>query len=180
MAVDEAEGWWSVGGRGLSYDCRQGRVLTLAAELIYLIKSTRKDQQHINTNMTADQGSTFELVPSDHPPIVEAVPTTDFTASGNEDENENENEDENENPSDTDIIVGCGVAGLIIGGPCLALITALGGNWAKKKQGPFGESTRAIGRITHVAGKKAKDEKFLHKVKASVASLFDDQEGVQV
>jgi hypothetical protein len=122
--------------------------------------------------MTADQDSTFELVPSDHPPIVEAVPTTDFTASGNE--------DENENPSDTDIIVGCGVAGLIVGGPCLALITALGGNWAKKKQGPFGESTRAIGRITHVAGNKAKDEKFLHKVKASVASLFGEQEEVQM
>ncbi|KAK1732583.1 hypothetical protein QTG54_016724 [Skeletonema marinoi] len=76
--------------------------------------------------MTADQDSTFELVPSDHPPIVEAVPTTNdrLHASGNE--------DENENPSDTDIIVGCGVAGLIVGGPFLALITALGGNWGTK------------------------------------------------
>eukprot|EP00984_Skeletonema_dohrnii_P007737 scaffold2847_cov72-Skeletonema_dohrnii-CCMP3373.AAC.1 len=113
--------------------------------------------------MTADKDFTFEPVPS-NPPIVEAVPTPapDFTASANEDEN----------PSDTAILVGCGLAGWVVGGPFLALLTALGGNWAKKKQGPFGESTRAVGRITAAAGKKAKDEKLLHKMKSSVASLF--------
>mmetsp|Transcript_2940 Transcript_2940/g.4831 ORF Transcript_2940/g.4831 Transcript_2940/m.4831 type:complete len:134 (-) Transcript_2940:2823-3224(-) len=115
--------------------------------------------------MTADKDFTFEPVPSD-PPIVEAVPTPapDFTASGNKND---------ENPSDTAILVGCGLAGWMVGGPFLALLTALGGNWAKKKQGPFGESTRAIGRITDAAGKKAKDEHLFCKLKASVRSLFD-------
>jgi hypothetical protein len=115
--------------------------------------------------MTADKDFTFEPVPSD-PPIVEASPLTpDFTASGNK--------SEDENPSDTGILVGCGLAGWVVGGPFLALLTALGGNWAKRKQGPFGESTRAIGRITDAAGKKAKDEHLFCKLKASVRSLFD-------
>ena len=122
--------------------------------------------------MTADQDSTFELVSPDHSPIVEAVPMTD-TAPGTR------NEDEIENLTNTDILVGCGVAGLIVGGPCLALITALGGNWAKEKEGPFGESTRALGRIAHAAGNKAKDERLLHKMKASVVSIFDEKEEVQ-
>jgi hypothetical protein len=113
-------------------------------------------------NMTADKDFTFEPVPTD-PPIVEAVPSPppDYTVSANE------------NPSDTAILVGCGLVGWVVGGPFLALLTALGGNWAKKKQGPFGESTRAVGRIADAAGKKAKEEHIFCKLKASVRSLFD-------
>eukprot|EP00573_Skeletonema_grethae_P000906 CAMPEP_0201689576 /NCGR_PEP_ID=MMETSP0578-20130828/3134_1 /ASSEMBLY_ACC=CAM_ASM_000663 /TAXON_ID=267565 /ORGANISM="Skeletonema grethea, Strain CCMP 1804" /LENGTH=133 /DNA_ID=CAMNT_0048174261 /DNA_START=49 /DNA_END=450 /DNA_ORIENTATION=- len=113
--------------------------------------------------MTADKDFTFEPIPSD-PPIVEAVPTPtpDYTASGHEEEH----------PSDTAILAGCGLIGWVVGGPFLALLTALGGNWAKKKQGPFGESTRAIGRIAEAAGKKTKDEKLFGKVKHSIGSLF--------
>ena len=115
--------------------------------------------------MTADKDFTFEPIPSD-PPIVEAVPTPppDFNnASGNS---------EDEQPSDTAILAGCGLVGWVIGGPVLALLTALGGNWVKKKQGPFCESTRAIGRVAEAAGKKTKDEKLFGKMKESIGSLF--------
>jgi hypothetical protein len=116
----------------------------------------------INTNdMTADKEYTFEPFLTD-PPIVEAVPSApqNSTESG-------------QNPSDTAILVGCGLAGWVVGGPFLALLTALGGNWVKGKPGPIGESTRAIGRITEAAGKKAKDEHLWCKLKASIRSLFD-------
>lgn len=107
--------------------------------------------------MRVDKDFTFEPVRTTDPPIVEAVPSAP---------------PDSENPSDTAVLVGCGLAGWVVGGPFLALLTALGGNWAKKKQGPFGESTRAIGRITDAAGKKAKDEHLFSKLKESVASLF--------
>eukprot|EP01083_Nonionella_stella_P133397 405552_1 len=57
------------------------------------------------------------------------------------------------------VIVGCGLAGCIVGGPLLAVLTALGGAYAAEHdQGPIGESCRAVGRITMTAGKKAKEE----------------------
>ena len=112
--------------------------------------------------MTADKDVTFKPVPSD-PPIVEAVPTTVPDLN---------NENAIENPSDTAILVGCGLAGWIVGGPFIALLTTFGGNWAKNKEGPFGESTRAIGRVAGAAGKAAKDEHLFGKLKESVASLF--------
>jgi hypothetical protein len=81
-------------------------------------------------------------------------------------------EDEEERPSDTAIMVGCGTIGMVIGGPFLALLTALGGRWSADKKSPIGDSTRAIGRIAASAGKRAQEEHLWCKLKASVASLF--------
>lgn len=81
-------------------------------------------------------------------------------------------EEAGERPSDTAIMVGCGAIGMCIGGPFLALLTALGGRWSADKKNPFGESTRTIGRITASAGKKAQDEHLWCKMKAAVSSVF--------
>ena len=97
--------------------------------------------------MAVDKDYGFELAPS-APPIVEAtVPkiTSDFV-----------DDEIPSDPSDTGVLAGCCLAGWILGGPCLALLTTLGGNWAKNKEGPFGESTRAIGRVADAAVKTAK------------------------
>jgi len=59
-------------------------------------------------------------------------------------------------------------------GPCLAIITALGGKYiADRHDGPLADSTKAVGRIAAVAGKKAKEEKLLDKFKAAISSLFN-------
>lgn len=81
-------------------------------------------------------------------------------------------DEEEERPSDTAIMVGCGTIGMLIGGPFLALLTALGGRWSADKKSPIGDSTRAIGRIAASAGKRAQEEHLWCKMKASVASLF--------
>jgi hypothetical protein len=58
-------------------------------------------------------------------------------------------------------------------GPCLAILTALSGIYAaERNKGPIGDSTRAIGRIAAAAGKKAREEHLLCKVKEAVGSLF--------
>ena len=54
----------------------------------------------------------------------------------------------------------------------MALITTFGGNWAKNKEGPFGESTRALGRVADAAGKTANDDHLFDKIKESISSLF--------
>ena len=52
-------------------------------------------------------------------------------------------------------------------GPFFAILTALGGKYAAdQNQGPIGDSSKAVGRITSAAGKKAKEEKLLEKLKS--------------
>eukprot|EP01083_Nonionella_stella_P005403 15604_1 len=76
-------------------------------------------------------------------------------------------------PSDTAIMVGCGLLGWVVAGPCLAIVTALGGKYiADRHEGPLAESSKAVGRIAAVAGRKAKEEKLLDKIKAAISSLF--------
>jgi|EP01082_Thalassiosira_pseudonana_P003963 hypothetical protein len=82
-------------------------------------------------------------------------------------------QDDQEVPSDTAVMVGCGLVGMVIGGPFLAILTALGGKWASGRQSPIGDSTRAVGRIAASAGKKAKEEHLWCKLKASLRSLFN-------
>ena len=79
---------------------------------------------------------------------------------------------EDDRPSDTAIMVGCSTIGMVIGGPFLALLTALGGRWSADKNSPIGDSTRAVGRITAAAGRRAQEEHLWCKIKAAVASLF--------
>lgn len=79
---------------------------------------------------------------------------------------------EEDRPSDTAIMVGCGAVGMVIGGPFLALLTALGGRWSADKKSPVGDSTRAIGRIAAAAGSRAQEEHLWCKIKAAVVSLF--------
>ena len=57
-------------------------------------------------------------------------------------------------------------------GPCLAIITALGGKYAAEKNGILGESAMALGRIAATAGKKAEEERLLEKLKDAICSLF--------
>ena len=94
------------------------------------------------------------------PPLVDAVP-----------------EVPEERPSDTAIMVGCGIVGWTVAGPFLAILTALGGKYAADRQGPWGEGVRSVGRIASVAGKKAREEHFLCKLKAAIRSLFGKKEG---
>ena len=102
--------------------------------------------------MTADNKDfTFEAVPSEETPIVETAAAVPKLTSDLDDNDESPSD-----PSDNGVLAGCFLAGCILGGPCLALLTTLGGNWAKNKEGPFGESTRAIGRVADAAVKTAK------------------------
>jgi hypothetical protein len=110
--------------------------------------------------MTAKDTYSFE-------PVQTAIPSAPVEATILPTENEEE-----ERPSDTAIMVGCGAIGLLVGGPFLALLTALGGRWSADKKTPIGDSTRAIGRITASAGKRAQEEHLWCKMKAAVASLF--------
>jgi hypothetical protein len=112
--------------------------------------------------MTAKETYSFEPVSTAIPsaPVAEAVP--DVVPETEEDER----------PTDTAIMVGCGTLGMLVGGPFLALLTALGGRWAADKKSPIGESTRAIGRVTASAGKRAREEHLWCKIKAAVGSLF--------
>jgi hypothetical protein len=112
--------------------------------------------------MKGDEDFTFEPVPTD-PPIVEAEAVHPATAPS---------KNSTDPPSDTGILVGCGLVGWVVGGPFLALLTTLGGNFAKSKPGPIGDSTRVIGHIADSAGKKAREEDLLGKLKASIRSLF--------
>ncbi|KAL7536526.1 hypothetical protein ACHAXR_007216 [Thalassiosira sp. AJA248-18] len=116
--------------------------------------------------MTAEDYS-FEPVGAVDPsaPVVEAIPSTPSQ--------EGHYEEEAENPSDTAIMVGCGLLGWVIAGPFLAILTALGGKYvADRNQGPVGDSCRAVGRIASAAGKKAKEERLICKVKAAIRSMF--------
>ena len=51
-------------------------------------------------------------------------------------------------------------------GPFITIITALTGKYAADKKGKLGESSIAVGRIASPAGKKAKEERLGHKLKA--------------
>lgn len=108
----------------------------------------------------------FKPVGTEDPnaPIAEAVPAVPLDAAA---------EDEAENPSSTAIMVGCGLLGWVVAGPFLALLTALGGAYAaERNKGPFGESSKAMGRVAAAAGKKATDEHLFCKMKAAVRSIF--------
>mmetsp|Transcript_2717 Transcript_2717/g.5852 ORF Transcript_2717/g.5852 Transcript_2717/m.5852 type:complete len:129 (+) Transcript_2717:184-570(+) len=95
-------------------------------------------------------------------PTAQAVPT--FIPDGDE--------FVEEDPSDKAIMVGCGLVGCLIGGPFLAILAALGGSYAAGRDGPIAESSKAVGRIAAVAGKKANEERLICKMKDSVYSLF--------
>eukprot|EP01083_Nonionella_stella_P093338 261562_1 len=102
-------------------------------------------------------------------PIVEAIPEDQST--------ETYQDEEAENPSDTAIMVGCGILGWVVAGPFLAIITAFGGKYAAdRNQGPLGDTSRAVGRITSAAGKKAKEEHLLDKLKTAASSLFTKED----
>lgn len=119
--------------------------------------------------MTAKDNYSFEPVGTVAPgvPVAEAMPSPIPETYYNEEEK----------PSDTAILVGCGLLGWVVAGPFLAIVTALGGKYvADRNQGPIGDSSRAVGRIAAAAGKKAKEEKLLHKFKASVRSLFSEKD----
>ncbi len=75
-------------------------------------------------------------------------------------------------PSDAAIMVGCGVIGIIVGGPLLAILTALGGRWAADQNGPFAEFSLSIGRIGEATWKKSREEHLVCKLKAVVRSMF--------
>ena len=99
-------------------------------------------------------------------PIVEAVPTpeADFNAHA-------------ESASKTAVMVGCGVAGWIIAGPFMALLTALGGAYAAEhNEGPIGDASRSVGHITAHAGQKAREERLVGKVKEAISSIFKRKE----
>lgn len=101
-----------------------------------------------------------------HPntPTAEAVPS--LIAPGGV-------EPEEEDPSDTAIMFGCGLVGCLIGGPFWAILAALGGTYAAgRNKGPVGESSKAMGRIAVVAGKKANEEQLFCKMKDSLFSFF--------
>ncbi len=58
-------------------------------------------------------------------------------------------------------------------GPFLAILAALGGNYAAhRNKGPIGDSIRAVGNIAAAAGRKAQEERLLCKIKAAFHSLF--------
>mmetsp|Transcript_8242 Transcript_8242/g.17573 ORF Transcript_8242/g.17573 Transcript_8242/m.17573 type:complete len:131 (+) Transcript_8242:323-715(+) len=115
-----------------------------------------------------DANFSFEPIDAQdmHPntPTEQAVPSL-FASGGFE--------PEEEDPSDTAIMVGCGLVGCLLGGPFWAILAALGGTYAAgRNKGPVGESSKAVGRIAVVAGKKASEEHLFCKMKDSVSSLF--------
>ena len=57
-------------------------------------------------------------------------------------------------------------------GPCLAIITGLGGKYVADKNGIFGELAVALGRIAATAGKKAEEERLLDKLKDAILSII--------
>ena len=75
-------------------------------------------------------------------------------------------------PSDAAIMVGCGVIGIIVGGPLLAILTALGGRWAADQNGPFAEFSLSVGHIAEASWKKSREEHLWCKLKAVVRSIF--------
>ncbi|KAL3789003.1 hypothetical protein HJC23_012708 [Cyclotella cryptica] len=75
-------------------------------------------------------------------------------------------------PSDAAIMVGCGVIGILVGGPLLAIITALGGRWAADQNGPFAEFTLSVGRIAEASWKKTREEHLWCKLKSVIRSMF--------
>ena len=115
-----------------------------------------------------DKDYSFEpvgTVEPNAPPLVEAVEAVPSE------------EAEAETPSDTAIMIGCGLVGWVVGGPFMAILTALGGKYAADRhQGPIGETSRSVGRIAQSAGKKAKEEDFLGKLKATIRGLFGKKE----
>ena len=116
-----------------------------------------------------DKDFSYEPVHTAEPnaPIAEAVPSNP-DAEGKE----------TENPSDLAVMVGCGLVGWVVAGPFMAFLTALGGKYAADhNQGPIGESSRAVGRITAAAGRKAKDEHLWCKIKAAARSIFKGKNG---
>ncbi len=95
-------------------------------------------------------------------PTAQAVP--EYVPDGSE--------SEEEDPSDKAIMVGCGLVGCLLGGPFLAILAALGGSYAAGRDGPIAESSKAVGRIAAVAGRKANEERLICKMKDSVYSIF--------
>ena len=61
-----------------------------------------------------------------------------------------------------------------ISGPFGAILTALGGKYvADRNTGPIRDSSLAVGRIAAAAGRKAKEERLICKLKAAIRSLFN-------
>ena len=59
-------------------------------------------------------------------------------------------------------------------GPFGAILTALGGKYvADRNTGPIRDSSLAVGRIAAAAGRKAKEERLICKLKAAIRSLFN-------
>ncbi|KAL3799888.1 hypothetical protein ACHAW5_004400 [Stephanodiscus triporus] len=102
------------------------------------------------------------------PVLAEAIPEQQGTAG---------EDDKEHHPSDAAIMVGMGLVGWVIGGPFLAIITALGGKYAADKQNKIGESCVAVGRIAEAAGKKAKEERLFDKLKTALHSMFSKKDG---
>ncbi|KAL3757408.1 hypothetical protein ACHAWU_000510 [Discostella pseudostelligera] len=121
--------------------------------------------------MTAKDNYSFEPLGTvdTATPVAKAVPTPTSNATAPE----SYYTEDVEQPSTTAIIVGCGIVGWMIAGPCLAILTALSGIYAaEKNKGPIGDSTRAIGRVAAAAGKKAREEHLLCKIKEAIGSIF--------
>mmetsp|Transcript_5783 Transcript_5783/g.16676 ORF Transcript_5783/g.16676 Transcript_5783/m.16676 type:complete len:131 (-) Transcript_5783:59-451(-) len=66
----------------------------------------------------------------------------------------------------------CGLSGLVIGGPLLAIFAAAGGAHASiNNKGPVGEASRAIGDVALAAGERAKESKLKEKSRDAFQSV---------
>ena len=111
----------------------------------------------------------FSFEPVEMPVVKATVPPFDHDDEGSKDEGG----DEIQVPSDAAIMVGCGLVGCLVAGPCLAILTALGGKWASKQDNAFAELSNSIGSVAELAGKKAQEEDLLTKLKSSVRLAFN-------
>merc|ERR1712013_148354 len=147
--------------------CLINHIIFISETSVFSISLDRERplQYYWKMATTQDDNYSFELVGTEAPNS--EPPTTPDSYY-----------DEAEHPSDTAIMVGCGLLGCIAAGPLLAIIAALGGKYAAdKNQGPIGDASRALGRVASAAGKTAEEERLLHKMKASVCSLFLKHKG---
>lgn len=73
----------------------------------------------------------------------------------------------------------CGLSFLIIGGPFLAILAAIGGaHTARNNKGAAGDVSRSLGDIALAAEGKAKDSDILGKSKIAAKSIFDEVRNV--
>ena len=108
----------------------------------------------------------FSFEPVEMPVVEATAPHLDSDDEGSEDE-------ERGGPSEVAVMIGCGLVGCLIAGPCLAILTAIGGKWASKQDNAFAEVSNSIGTIAELAGKKAKEEDLLTKLKNSARLAFN-------